>query len=1122
MYKGHNGAGKTTTISILTGLIEATSGQASVFGYDILNNMDEIRHFLGVCPQHDILFDQLTVKEHLILFATFKGVAKENIQEEVSQMIRNVGLDDKTNFKAKNLSGGQKRKLSVAIAYIGDSKLILLDEPTSGMDTSARRFVWEMLKNNKTNKIVILTTHFMDEADFLGDRIGIMSSGALKCCGSSIFLKNKFGIGYNLIVVKKNTKPNPIIKDFVLGRIPKANLLSDVSAEISFQLPINTLNMFSELFKELDERKDELGILSYGVSITTLEEVFLKVAEGDFSHRKIQVTDDLAYQNLDDFDMNSVKLRNCISLFWLRFKALVLKRIRYLKRDIRGLIAEILLPILVVIIGLCLMLITFNRDPSSRLIDIQSLYNGPVMILFSGVNSQSMRNSLDPLIQPFYLTGNDIQAWDNQLFQFRTPPGNASLTLGGYYFNRFDSINNIYDVVIEADSRYTDSQPLLMNILDKTILMNKLGENVKLQVINKPFPETLQESDAKKNISAIFSVFIFAIGMALIPASLIVYIVKEKQYNIKHQQLVSGAGLLSYWTSNLFVDWVKVLIPTIFCALMCKAFNISAFLNDDCYMAIWVLFIFFGFSIISFTYLFSFLFKDYGSAQTVSFIMNFLMGGIAPLIFFILRLLDDKTKRISQGITMILRLLPSFSFGYGILNVAERALYASIAGEKTKRQAFDTEIAGYDIGYLITLSVVYFLLVFIVEKIMVMPSLSKLFTREGRYQYEAKRYDSDVEKEREMIKKASPSDYSILVNQIRKVFASSKSNFKVAVDSVSFAIPNGECFGLLGINGAGKTTTFKMLCGEIAPTSGSIQIAGYSLNENLSKIRENIGYCPQFDSLLDLLTAREHLELFAALKGIPSNLSQKLIDKKLNEMNLKPFEHITAGTYSGGNKRKLSVALAMLGNPPIVFLDEPSTGMDPEARRFMWNVISRISSERKKSSIILTTHSMEEAEALSNRIAIMVNGSFQCLGSIQHIKQKFGRGYELEIKMEIAGDQEMELLLKKIGKMREARIYKNDLEGIFRVLEAEILKGEVRGGGYGAHIWKDIDNPNGIAVEVLLEFINVEKEGMKLLEFLRGKFGETKILEHFQTFFRFKLQADVSIGKLFSAFEENV
>ena len=197
----------------------------------------------------------------------------------------------------------------------------------------------------------------------------------------------------------------------------------------------------------------------------------------------------------------------------------------------------------------------------------------------------------------------------------------------------------------------------------------------------------------------------------------------------------------------------------------------------------------------------------------------------------------------------------------------------------------------------------------------------------------------------------------------------------MAVDRISFGIKSGEVFTLLGVNGAGKTTTFKILSGEIQPTSGEAHIAGFSVLDDLDNARMNIGYCPQFDALLDNLTAREHLNLYAAIKGIPNELRARLVEKKLQEMDLIQFEGILAGTFSGGNKRKLSVAIAMLGQPSIIFLDEPSTGMDPGARRFMWNVISRISIVNKSSSVILTTHSMEEAEALSSRMAIQVDGS---------------------------------------------------------------------------------------------------------------------------------------------------
>ena len=130
-------------------------------------------------------------------------------------------------------------------------------------------------------------------------------------------------------------------------------------------------------------------------------------------------------------------------------------------------------------------------------------------------------------------------------------------------------------------------------------------------------------------------------------------------------------------------------------------------------------------------------------------------------------------------------------------------------------------------------------------------------------------------------------------------------------------------------------------------------------------------------------------------------------EKAIRDLNLKDHRDKLAGTLSGGNKRKLSVAMALIGNPPIILLDEPSAGMDPEARRFMWQVVEKISQRDKKSAVILTTHSMEEAEALSTKLGIMVRGGvFRCFGSSQHIKNKFGDGYEVEIKVKKSNYQE--------------------------------------------------------------------------------------------------------------------
>ncbi len=241
---GHNGAGKTSTISVLSGLLGYTSGHAKIFGMDIGSQMEDIRKTMGVCPQHDILYDDLTVKEHLELFCTFKGRSGKETAKEIDKMIMDLGLWEKRDERAKSLSGGQKRRLSVGIAFIGDSKFIVLDEPTSGMDTSARRHIWEMLKDYKAGRIILLTTHFMDEADNLGDRIAIMSHGRLECCGSSVFLKNKFGVGYNLTISKKGQQQTDDIMKFIQAIVPEAERISDVSSEEIYQLPLSSVGSF--------------------------------------------------------------------------------------------------------------------------------------------------------------------------------------------------------------------------------------------------------------------------------------------------------------------------------------------------------------------------------------------------------------------------------------------------------------------------------------------------------------------------------------------------------------------------------------------------------------------------------------------------------------------------------------------------------------------------------------------------------------------------------------------------------------------------------------------------------------------------------------------------------------
>ena len=168
---------------------------------------------IGICPQDNVLYDLLTVDEHMKMFCDIKGIAQNT--DQISQLITELELTDYRNTLSTNLSGGNKRKLQIAIALLqnkqstGEQSLLLLDEPTAGLDLTARRKLWHVLAKAKKDRVVILTTHYMDEADVLGDRIGIMSRGKIVCLGSSMFLKSKFGVGINLTILKEKLFDKP-------------------------------------------------------------------------------------------------------------------------------------------------------------------------------------------------------------------------------------------------------------------------------------------------------------------------------------------------------------------------------------------------------------------------------------------------------------------------------------------------------------------------------------------------------------------------------------------------------------------------------------------------------------------------------------------------------------------------------------------------------------------------------------------------------------------------------------------------------------------------------------------------------------------------------------------------
>ncbi len=257
-------------------------------------------------------------------------------------------------------------------------------------------------------------------------------------------------------------------------------------------------------------------------------------------------------------------------------------------------------------------------------------------------------------------------------------------------------------------------------------------------------------------------------------------------------------------------------------------------------------------------------------------------------------------------------------------------LDADFGGLKFTYSPYLEEIVGYEVLYLGCTAVFYTCLAVGLDVMMSYPKLATLILKDPKCADKPYAEDDDVLAEAERVRSGRADTDMIVIKGLRKVYrGGGGGKAKVAVKNLTFAIPKGECFGFLGINGAGKTTALKVLSGDYIPSAGTATLGGYDILTQQLECRRLIGYCPQFDSLLDLLTVREHLELFARIKGVPPQFLEEVVSDKIKQMDLSQFENKLAGRLSGGNKRKLSVGIALIGSPQIVFLDEPSTGMDP-------------------------------------------------------------------------------------------------------------------------------------------------------------------------------------------------
>lgn len=552
------------------------------------------------------------------------------------------------------------------------------------------------------------------------------------------------------------------------------------------------------------------------------------------------------------------------------------------------------------------------------------------------------------------------------------------------------------------------------NFLLRANLPSTESSQYSISAYNKPLPGTVSQGSTTSTLVNTLVALSILVGYSITTASFVTYVVKEYDNGSKRLQHIAGLGEVCYWVTNFLYDLAIYFIPVALSIAMIAAFKLPAFYNYPNLGAVSLLFILFGYATFSWMYLIAETFKNPGMAFISYVCINLFIGIntiISSSVVYMLTQITSTTDKNYQSLTdtyntltNVFKIFPQFCFGYGMIQLSQQQAIQDqleVYGNYEKPNVFGMDILGYMYVAMIIQGTFCFILRLLINDGIIY-SVKTFFKKTclKNYGFAVKQpeEDEDVTAERERVDSGNANGDLLLLQGLTKIFHQVKRNM-TAVNNMTLGIPRGECFGLLGVNGAGKTTTFKMLTGDLSPSSGNIQVRDHVGNLvnvlGFNKDWSSFGYCPQEDALDELLTGEEHLYYYARIHGIPEKKIKSVANQLLQKLQLVQYKDRITANYSCGTRRKLSTALALIGKPSILLLDEPSSGMDPKTKRHLWKIICE--EVKDKCAVILTSHSMEECEALCTRLAIMVKGKFQCIGSLQHIKSRFGSGFTVKM-----------------------------------------------------------------------------------------------------------------------------
>ncbi|XP_075157087.1 phospholipid-transporting ATPase ABCA3 [Haematobia irritans] len=1018
---GHHGTGKTRLISMLAGWQKPDAGSISYnVHYDIYKHWLNYRRRIDVSMPNNPLFEKLSVCETLKYFCEIKHDASDTdalaLEMEVKkwQIILKPHIPDCYSVIVKHLNFSQKRLLALCCTLCCNRSIILLDEPTVHMLRAEQFYYWQILQLEKQNRCIIVTTFSIDEADAIGDRIAILNEGSLVAYGSPFFLKTRFGIGFDLIVLKDpNTSAKPIT-ELINQYIPNIEPNKEIGDQLIYKLPSNRKDAFQRMLIHLEKLSISLGIQHIRMTGSQLSEVYMTLGLG--------VTSNTMVSEIRVNDKNfKIPKRGKLDINRQQINAMLFKKMIHQAPNV--------IPI-VMIFGVFLLILFINE--MTKRIRIPSAHNKGIHLGLS-INATS-RGLLDDFRNCSF-----VEIIETLSAQYQTKLNNKPKL---FLFKHFECGKQTYKLDILDDMGIYDKlgaveilekgkhMALWINerIFHTAVLSLNLAHNLILSelypdkpqilttIINKPItiPLHVKINLADNQISHLRLPLTIGIVMPITMSCFIIGLVEERYSNFLTLQRIAGLRMSMYWLIGILWDFGTFFAFSVIYFLVMVVSTIEGFGTTAKLLTLLLMNVY-GISALCFIYLLSlFMPNSEYRAFLIAIVVQFTIGLCAYIFYW------DVADN-SKVFYYFLSLSPTFSLLDGISNIYTE----NKEQEYCRDRCQSVEGCGMDNmcslipncceenyfkwsspGILPSLS------------FMILSGLISSMLYALIYIYRLEKLHSTTPRIKEMGTVCFPSDDDEVISEKVRIANMSMRDcrkYKIVadqieyripqhgkrLDTISFALKSNFSLAIYGGHHCGKSHLIQQLIGDCPVRFGEIYILGHDCKYEPDSAYQCVGYCPQDQGLCNAFTPRQLLTLLFMIRGIPDPIASQKMRDISRSLNLRQYMGLRIAFLPPNVRRKLNIAISLIVCNQVLILDEPTRGMSPLDCQLIWNVL--LDTRSCDTTIIFCSSDSFECEVLADKLMIVDKGELLALGSANYLRKKYTKGFYLDVRLLIDG-----------------------------------------------------------------------------------------------------------------------